>query len=298
MTSLIQAHRGYSDAFPENTMLAFREAVLAGANCIECDIWNTSDGEYILIHDWTLDRTTNGTGDVRFTPWADMKDLDAGSWKGPEFADRDDCRIPRFEEFLDEFNGKPVFLLLHCKLPVEHISNLIELINLRNMGHQVMFFGAMNFINAVKQTDSRFFTINAGMPDFSQYQEFLDNAIEHGHSGISVAAGESQANLTTIVNAAHAADKLVMTSYVSGSYPSQMQKMLAVGVDHVLGNGVTAMMAEFNAAELEQEAPGERWPLQPPVPPEPSAGSQLWGRHNGEWHKPVRVWTRSGGVWR
>ena len=64
------AHRGYSGKYPENTMLAFRKAVEAGADGIELDVQLTRDGEPVIIHDELVDRTTDGTGRVKdFRRW-------------------------------------------------------------------------------------------------------------------------------------------------------------------------------------------------------------------------------------
>ncbi len=56
------AHRGFSGKYPENTMLAFEKAIEAGADGIELDVQLTKDGEVIIIHDETIDRTTDGKG--------------------------------------------------------------------------------------------------------------------------------------------------------------------------------------------------------------------------------------------
>jgi glycerophosphoryl diester phosphodiesterase len=61
---LIIAHRGHSIAVPENTLEAYRRAIELGAEMIECDVNRTKDGELVMIHDWTLDRTTSGSGRV------------------------------------------------------------------------------------------------------------------------------------------------------------------------------------------------------------------------------------------
>ena len=61
----VMAHRGYSGAYPENTMLSFREAVKVGCDAIEMDVHETRDGRLVVIHDERLDRTTDGTGRIR-----------------------------------------------------------------------------------------------------------------------------------------------------------------------------------------------------------------------------------------
>src|SRR5262249_20655574 len=75
------AHRGASAECPENTLAAFRQALKLGAQMIECDLQLTADGHVVVIHDWTLTRTTNGSGAVRDLPLAAIRGLDAGSWR-------------------------------------------------------------------------------------------------------------------------------------------------------------------------------------------------------------------------
>ena len=93
----IIAHRGFSSHYPENTLLSFEKAYLLGAKIIEFDITLTEDKEIILIHDDTLNRTTNGEGKVNKTKFSDIKKLDASSWKNPNFTVQ---RIPSLEEVL------------------------------------------------------------------------------------------------------------------------------------------------------------------------------------------------------
>jgi glycerophosphoryl diester phosphodiesterase len=91
------AHRGYSAAFPENTPVAVEAGFAAAADVVEIDLLKSSDGEVVIFHDDTLDRTTNGTGRVDQTTLADLELLDAGSWFAPEFAGE---RIPTLVEVL------------------------------------------------------------------------------------------------------------------------------------------------------------------------------------------------------
>jgi len=95
---LIIAHRGHSIAVPENTLEAYRRAIELGSEMIECDVNRTLDGELVMIHDWTLDRTTNGTGRVEDVTSAELEALDAGSSFDPSFAG---LRVPTTAEALD-----------------------------------------------------------------------------------------------------------------------------------------------------------------------------------------------------
>jgi glycerophosphoryl diester phosphodiesterase len=107
----LSSHRGANHTHPENTLAAFREAVRAGAHQIELDVYLTDHGDLVVIHDATVDRTTDGTGDVRRMTLAQIKQLDAGSWKHPMFAGE---RIPTLDEAL-RMMPHNVWLNLHLK---------------------------------------------------------------------------------------------------------------------------------------------------------------------------------------
>ena len=95
---LIIAHRGHSIDLPENTLEAYRRAIELGVEMIECDVNMTRDGELVMIHDWTLDRTTTTAGRVEDLTLAEIGSVDAGSRFHPAFAG---ARIPTTSETLD-----------------------------------------------------------------------------------------------------------------------------------------------------------------------------------------------------
>ncbi len=93
----IWAHRGASGLAPENTMAAFRQAELAGADGIELDVHLSRDRRPVVIHDETIDRTTDGSGAVADILLRDLQRRDAGSWFAPEFCGE---TVPLLEEVL------------------------------------------------------------------------------------------------------------------------------------------------------------------------------------------------------
>ncbi len=97
-TAQICAHRGDGAVAPENTIPAFTSAVEKGAQQIEFDVNLSSDGELVIMHDPTIDRTTNGTGNVSSHTFAELRALDAGGWFDPKFKD---TRIPTLRETLE-----------------------------------------------------------------------------------------------------------------------------------------------------------------------------------------------------
>lgn len=97
---MIACHRGANRYAPENTLPAIRDAARLGVDFAEIDIRTTKDGRTILMHDGTVNRTTNGTGNVREFLFDDVTGLSAGEWFGGRFKD---TRVPSFDEALKEF---------------------------------------------------------------------------------------------------------------------------------------------------------------------------------------------------
>jgi len=100
---LVIAHRGASAYAPENTTAAFDLALELGAHHIEFDVELSSDGHIVVIHDDTLDRTTNGSDLVTARTLAELRRLDAGSWFGARFAGE---RIPIYSDVLKRYRGR------------------------------------------------------------------------------------------------------------------------------------------------------------------------------------------------
>ena len=102
----VGGHRGASAVAPENTYGAFEQAVAQGAEYAETDIRRTADGQLVLVHDATLDRTSDGRGPVSSITLADLRRLDAGAWFGGEFRG---ARIPELAAFLRWIEARPRF---------------------------------------------------------------------------------------------------------------------------------------------------------------------------------------------
>jgi glycerophosphoryl diester phosphodiesterase len=90
-------HRGARGHAPENTMFSFRKGAEMGVDAVETDVQLSRDGAVVLIHDYTVDRTTDGRGFVRDMTLAELKRLDAGSWYDPRYAGEG---IPTLAELL------------------------------------------------------------------------------------------------------------------------------------------------------------------------------------------------------
>ncbi len=102
----VVAHRGASGTEPENTLRAVRKAFEVGADWVEVDVRVSRDGRFVVIHDETVDRTTDGSGRVSEMTFDELRKLDAGMGE----------RIPSLEEVLDEAEGRGT-LVLEVKVP-------------------------------------------------------------------------------------------------------------------------------------------------------------------------------------
>jgi glycerophosphoryl diester phosphodiesterase len=111
MSGIIRiAHRGASGQghAPENTLAAFREAIEIGVDGVECDVHCTKDGAVVVVHDDTLNRTTDMKGVVEEMTLDEVKKADAGSWFDPRFAGE---RIPTLKEVLELTKGKVITVI-------------------------------------------------------------------------------------------------------------------------------------------------------------------------------------------
>ncbi|MEO3863393.1 glycerophosphodiester phosphodiesterase family protein [Acrocarpospora sp. B8E8] len=109
---LVVGHRGQCAHIPEHTMPSLRAAIAKGAEMIEADALLSRDGELVLMHDTTIDRTTDGTGPLTDLTWAELSELDAGSWFGPAFAG---LRLLRAQDLLDLARAEGIALCLEAK---------------------------------------------------------------------------------------------------------------------------------------------------------------------------------------
>lgn len=114
---MIIGHRGASGYVPENTLAAFLEAHNMGVDAVELDVQMTADGELVVLHDETLDRTTSGVGWVGFYTLDEVKKLDAGSWFDPRFKRE---KVPTLAQALDHARKWAYGLYIELKDPADY----------------------------------------------------------------------------------------------------------------------------------------------------------------------------------
>jgi glycerophosphoryl diester phosphodiesterase len=128
----VVAHRGYSSVAPENTLAAVASGARSGADWVEIDVATSADGVPYVVHDNTVDRTTEGTGALPSLQSAYLDGLDAGSWLTPAFTGQP---LPRFDPMLEEYLRGPADLLLEIKGPEtrEELERIIAAVRAHGM---------------------------------------------------------------------------------------------------------------------------------------------------------------------
>lgn len=120
---LIIAHRGASGYAPENTLASFKKAVEMGCDGIELDVHLSKDGNVIVCHDESVDRTTNGTGLIKDLNLEDLKKLDAGSWFGNEFSKE---KIPTLNKVIEYTKNNDILINIELKNGIINYYGLEE----------------------------------------------------------------------------------------------------------------------------------------------------------------------------
>lgn len=144
------SHRGEHLHHPENTIPAFEEAIRLGADFIEVDVRTTADGKLVLSHDNTVNRCTNGTGEVNNMTFDQIERLDAGIKTAPEFTG---ARIPTFEEVLKLAHGR---IGVYVDLKNATAQAIVEAIQKADMVQRVVIYrSAIPLLKEIQTIDPR-----------------------------------------------------------------------------------------------------------------------------------------------
>lgn len=227
------AHRGASSVFPENTLPAFKEAGRLGAHMIEFDVYLTKDKQPVIMHDPTVDRTTDGAGKVRDLTLEEIKKLDAGSWKAPQYAG---LTVPTLDEALAVMPLN-VWLNVHMKEDGEAGAVVAEVIQRAGRAGQAVL--ACNQLAAV--------SAHKVMSDLKVCNmERQGNAGAYAETTISLRAqfiqmiGRIPEDLTLTI------EKLkshgVRINYYGIEDPAGLRQLYTQGVDFPLVNDVAAAL--------------------------------------------------------
>ncbi len=142
------AHRAGRGIRPENTLNAIRNAIQLGADYVELDIRATLDGHLVIMHDSSVDRTTDGKGEVKDLTFGTIMSLDAGSKFGKKYAGE---KVPTFDEVLDTCKGKVNIYVDHKSAPTDQV---LAAIKAHGMAHQVLIYNGPDGLKEWKRLDA------------------------------------------------------------------------------------------------------------------------------------------------
>lgn len=227
----VSVHRGDTRCAPENTLPAFRFAVEKGAHQIEFDIRLTKDDHLVIMHDATVDRTTNGTGRVADATLEELRKLDAGSWKGPEWKG---VRIPTFHEVLETV---PPYIQLNCHLrPGVAVKVTREIVTMKRLAQCFLACGKADAL-AAKKVDPRIRICNMqhqGGADTS----YPDETIAMGAEYIQILGWTDRMPEVCAKLRAHQ----VTINYCCTSDPALFRRLIEAGIQYPLTNNLDAMI--------------------------------------------------------
>jgi glycerophosphoryl diester phosphodiesterase len=231
--TIVVAHRGASTQAPENTMEAFRLGVEAGADAIELDVHLTADGQLAVIHDETLDRTTDRTGRIADLTMDEIRQADAGA----TFARPDDSglpyageglRVPTLDEVL-AWLPADVGLVIEIKARAA-ADAVVQAVR----GHPVRDSGRLAVISFDEATIERAHELDPELRTgyllvpTQPIEPALTWATEHGHVGVFPWEGDLGIDPLPLMSQAHAYGREIGCYVVND--PQRMQHLAACGL--------------------------------------------------------------------
>jgi len=221
---VVIAHRGEHLHHPENTMPAFQAAIDAGADYFELDVRTTSDGKFVIMHDGTLDRTTNGTGDVYKHTFDEVRALDAGAKFSAAFAG---TKVPTLDEALDLAHGK---INVYVDTKYADPQKLVDTIVSHDMQDHVVIYGNPFFLYEVLKIRPTLRVMpEAYSPDICK---FLDRAMHL--QVIAFDANDFKDAVIDVAKQAHA--EIFVDRLGDADTPEAWQKAIDQGANGIQSN--------------------------------------------------------------
>jgi glycerophosphoryl diester phosphodiesterase len=224
----VVAHRGYSGACPENTAAAFAAALRLGVEMIEFDVRLSADGGLAIVHDDTVDRTSDGSGPVAALTIAALKELDAGSWFGPQFAGE---RYLTLAEALD-LMPPTVRLNVHVKAGEQDRHVVVpavagELVR-RGLLDTAFVASDQQSLEVARRAAPGLATCNLSVEPLADY------VARSAASGCRILQPGNAATTPELCAAAHAAGLEVNPFFADSR--AEMRRLIGCGVDGILTN--------------------------------------------------------------
>lgn len=240
----ICAHRGENRVHPENTLSAFRAAVDMGAHMIEFDVRLTKDKRPVIMHDKTVDRTTNGKGQVSDLTFEQIRKLDAGSWKSEKFKGE---KVPTLEEVLDVM-PENVWLNVHLKGDKELGKIVAKIIAEKDCKRQAVIACNTVVLEGVKETGDDFLICN--MERQADRAEYVDETIKGKFPFIQLLIKRRDDTLADDVKRLN--KNHVKVNYYHAETSEETKELFKMGVNFILTNNLEDMLHVAESIGIER----------------------------------------------
>ncbi len=226
----IIGHRGVPSKAPENTLASFRTALALGVDGIETDVQATKDGELIICHDETLDRTTSGHGWIINHTLKEIRELSAGAWFSSKYAAE---KVPTLREFLELVQNQNVLINLEIKnsiIPYPGIEKqILNLISDYQLAHRVII-SSFNHYSLLTCKE-----LAPAIPTAILYECHLFNPWEYAEKLGASAIHPYFPSLSSALVHAMQNHHLIVNPYTV-DHPQDIEKMVNFGVNGIITN--------------------------------------------------------------
>ena len=228
----VYGHRGASSYAPENTMSAFRLAKQQGADGIEFDVKLSADGQVVIIHDPTVNRTTNGKGLVKNLSLSEIKQLDAGSSFSSQFAGEP---IPTLAELFDEMRHS-----LYMNVEMTNYTTQSDLLpeKVAELVRKYDMYDSIVFSSFSKKTITRIHALLPEIPVAMLANEGLPGAINRSSIGLKAAPDALHPHFSDVTPAMIEKQKQYhrKVNVWTVNQEADIRRMIVLGVDGIITN--------------------------------------------------------------
>lgn len=179
---LFAAHRGYSGAYPENTLPAFEQAIKAGFYAFECDVHTTKDGQWVVMHNEVIDTMTNGEGNINSYTYEELQQFNIDSGNGIE--NFTGLKIPLLDEVLSLCDTSEIVPIIEIKGgEIEQLPSLYEIITAHSLEHRCVIISFnFDYLVKIKEIDKN---INCMYLVKKLTKEDIDKCKNNGNIGVN-----------------------------------------------------------------------------------------------------------------
>ena len=240
------AHRGAMTSHPENTIPAFEQSILSGAQMIEFDVQFSKDSALIIMHDGTLDRTTNGSGEVALTDSKVIRSLDAGSWKDKAFAG---TQVPVLREVLEMMPAN-IWLNVHLKGGYELGKKVAEVILELGKTHQAVMAVREGAAKGARSVSDKILICN--MERQSGGLDYVEGTIAMGADFIQL-KGPVTPDFKDYAKNLH--EKGIGINYFGTDDPVMFKQLFDLGIEFPLVNDIVTAMKHADEFGIKPVVP-------------------------------------------